>query len=90
MPDVKPVTASAADYPTMADCAAKFVGERGRPDGNSLYYYNLWMNARTENENLRKLVGRLTDNLENFVRESADPGTEALAAIHCGRNFVYG
>ena len=58
--------------------------------GNSLYYYNLWMNTRTENENLRKLVDRLTDNLENFVRESSDPGTEALAAIHCGRNFIYG
>lgn len=43
-----------------------------------------------ENANLKALVARLTDNLENFVRESSDPGTEALAAIYCGRNLIYG
>lgn len=43
-----------------------------------------------EIERLRDLVSRLTDAAENLAREVPDPGTEALAAIHCGRNFIYG
>lgn len=27
-----------------------------KPDGNSLYYYNLWMNCRTENERMRECL----------------------------------
>jgi hypothetical protein len=43
-----------------------------------------------ENAKLRALVARLTDKLEDFVREVEDPGADAFAAIYCGRNFIYG
>lgn len=46
--------------------------------------------AAREIENLRALVKRLTDVAESLASESADPGTEALAAIYCGRNLIYG
>lgn len=45
---------------------------------------------REENANLRRLVGRLTLSLEDQVRDNPDPGTEALAAIYCGRHLIYG
>lgn len=40
--------------------------------------------------NLRALVKRLTDVADALASESSDPGTEALAAIHCGRHLIYG
>lgn len=43
-----------------------------------------------EIEHLRALVTRLTDVSANLAAELADPGTEAMAAIHCGRHFIYG
>lgn len=43
-----------------------------------------------EIECLRALVTRLTDVAENLAGELSDPGTEALAAIYCGRNVIYG
>jgi hypothetical protein len=43
-----------------------------------------------ERQNLRALITRLTSVAENLARETSDPGVEALAAIHCGRNFIYG
>ena len=39
---------------------------------------------------LRALVTRLTDKLEDFVRDHDDPGADALACIFCGRHFIYG
>lgn len=43
-----------------------------------------------ENASLKKLVWRLTESLSICVQELPDPGTEALAAIHCGRHLIYG
>lgn len=40
--------------------------------------------------NLRALVTRLTNVAQDLAGCTTDPGTEALAAIHCGRNFIYG
>ncbi len=45
---------------------------------------------RAENANLRGLVKRLTDVAEDLSSCTADPGSEALAAIYCGRNLIYG
>jgi hypothetical protein len=42
-----------------------------------------------EIERLRSLVTWLTNVAENLAGELTDPGTEALAAIHCGRHFIY-
>lgn len=39
---------------------------------------------------LRALVKRLTDVAEDLARVTPDPGTEALAAIYCGRHLIYG
>jgi len=44
----------------------------------------------TENNNLRALVSRLTDCLNLLSIEVFDPGADILAAIHCGRNFIFG
>lgn len=43
-----------------------------------------------EIEQLRALVTRLTNVAATLAGELTDPGTEALAAIHCGRHFIYG
>lgn len=43
-----------------------------------------------EIEQLRALVKRVTDVAANLAEDFLDPGTEALAAIHCGRNMIYG
>lgn len=43
-----------------------------------------------EISNLRALVTRLTNVAQDLAGGTSDPGTEALAAIHCGRNFIYG
>ena len=43
-----------------------------------------------EIDSLRALVSRLTDVATNLAAELPDPGTEALAAIYCGRHFIYG
>ena len=47
-------------------------------------------NDAEEAVKLRALVKRLTDVAEDLASNSSDPGTEALAAIYCGRNFIYG
>lgn len=46
--------------------------------------------AAGEIVHLRALVTRLTNVADNLASELTDPGTEALAAIYCGRNFIYG
>jgi len=46
--------------------------------------------AEAEIANLKALVKRLTDVAADLAREMLDPGAEALAAIHCGRNLIYG
>lgn len=46
--------------------------------------------AVREIEGLRALVKRLTDVAEDLASNSSDPGTEALAAIYCGRHGIYG
>lgn len=46
--------------------------------------------ASKEIEQLRALVTRLTNVADDLARGLSDPGTEALAAIHCGRHFIYG
>ena len=46
--------------------------------------------ALAEIDNLRALVMRLTNVAEDLSRATRDPGTEALAAIYCGRHFIYG
>ena len=46
--------------------------------------------AEDEAAKLRTLLKRVTDAAESLAREVSDPGTEALAAIHCGRNRIYG
>ena len=38
-----------------------------------------------ENANLKALVKRLTDVAEDLSGCTSDPGTEALAAIYCGK-----
>lgn len=43
-----------------------------------------------EVECLRALVTRLTSVAADLASAMPDPCTEALAAIHCGRNFIYG
>lgn len=47
---------------------------RGEPDGNSLYYYSLWMNARAENERLRRIeehAGLMRDTIESIAAGDA-------------------
>lgn len=46
--------------------------------------------AADEIEQLRALVTRLTNVAQDLASGLTDPGTEALAAIHCGRHFIYG
>lgn len=46
-------------------------------------------NDAEEAAKLRALVARLTSVAANLARETTDPGTEALAAIHCGRHLIY-
>jgi hypothetical protein len=43
-----------------------------------------------ENANLKALVKRLTDVAQDLSGCTSDPGTEALAAIYCGKNLIYG
>jgi len=43
-----------------------------------------------ENADLKRLVGRLTLVAEDLAAGTFDPGAEALAAIYCGRNLIYG
>lgn len=38
-----------------------------------------------EIERLRAALERVTNSAELLARETSDPGTEALAAIHCAR-----
>jgi hypothetical protein len=45
--------------------------------------------ALAEIEGLRSLVTRLTDKLDEFVRQHPDPGADAFAAVYCGRNFIH-
>ncbi len=52
--------------------------------------YNAGRQAMTvEIAKLRALVTRLTDVAANLAAELPDPGADALAAIHCGRHFIY-
>jgi cell division protein FtsB len=44
---------------------------------------------KAEIERLRALVTRLTDVAQDLASGLSDPGSEALAAIHCGRYFIY-
>lgn len=47
--------------------------------------------ARAEIKNLRVLVTRLTDKLEDLRRDIPDIGHPDLdAVIYCGRNRIYG
>lgn len=48
------------------------------------------LRLEAENANLKRLVGRVTENLSLCVEEISDPGAEALTAIYCGRNLIYG
>jgi hypothetical protein len=48
------------------------------------------LRLEAENANLKRLVGRLTESLSLCAADLPDPGTEALAAIHCGRHLIYG
>jgi hypothetical protein len=66
------------------------MAETIEPTTDATYYRNKWINAQQENDNLRALVTRLTDVAANLAGELPDPGTEALAAIYCGRNLIYG
>lgn len=60
-------------------------------DQNGMAWYtNALRRKDAEIINLRALVTRLTNVVENLAGELSDPGTEALAAVHCGRNFIYG
>ena len=54
--------------------------------------FNEWTPDRKDIEiaQLRGLVTRLTNVADDLARGLPDPGTEALAAIHCGRHFIYG
>lgn len=36
---------------------------------------------------LQRSHDRLLESLQSFVRDSSDPGTEALAAVHCGEQL---
>lgn len=47
-------------------------------------------NDAEEAAKLRAMVKRLTDVAEDLARATPDPGTEALAAIYCGRHLIYG
>ena len=40
--------------------------------------------------NLRRLVTRLTNVAEDLAGGLVDPGSEAFAAIYCGKHFLYG
>lgn len=53
---------------------------------------NEWTPDRKDIEiaQLRALVTRLTNVAQDLASGMTDPGTEALAAIHCGRHFIYG
>lgn len=42
-----------------------------------------------EIERLRALVTRLTNVAQGMAEDRFDPGAEAMAAIHCGRHFIY-
>ena len=43
-----------------------------------------------EIDSLRALVSRLTDVADDLAAQLYDPGAEALSAIYCGRNLIYG
>lgn len=57
---------------------------RGEPDGNSLYYYSLWMNARIENERLRRIeehAGLMRDAIEGLATGDAMRAETVRASI---------
>lgn len=57
--------------------------------GHALQANYMWQ-AANEIEGLRALVTRLTNVAQDLASALPDPGTEALAAIYCGKNFIYG
>ena len=38
-----------------------------------------------KNQRLREVAERLCNVAEAFIRDHSDPGTEAMAAVHCAR-----
>lgn len=78
----------------MADNQTTEITARLRDIGNrerfDLVNSELLHSAAGEIEYLRGLVARLTNVAVDLAAGPADPGSEALAAIHCGRNFLYG
>lgn len=68
------------DPPELAHMAPQF----------RLGYRQAQQETVAEIAQLRALVTRLTEAAESLARESSDPGSEALAAIYCGKHFIYG
>jgi hypothetical protein len=45
---------------------------------------------KAKNEQLCATIDRLCNSLDTFIRDSTDPGSEALAAVWCARRELDG